>query len=352
MTLTTTAERATTFEERPLVPSLPILLLHVHESCNCRCVMCDIWKRERGAELDLDVFARHRASLQSLGVRQVVLTGGEPLMHSGLPALCTFLRGAGIERITLLSTGLLLRKRADAIAAFIDEIYVSIDGPEAIHDNVRRVRNCFRLIHEGIESVRALTPEMPIHARMTIQRENHAAVRAAVDAAKTLRVNSISFLPADVSSQAFNRELIWPLERQAQVALTSMEVSALETEIELLIDQYASEIANGFIVERPDKLRRIARRFREQLGELEPVSPRCNAPWVSAVLEVNGDVRPCFFHPAIGNAREQSLEAVVNSPKAQEFRRTLDIATNPVCQRCVCSLHYKAQATENVSFSA
>jgi len=196
MSLTVLTEHLSVLENQSTLKSLPILLLHVHESCNCRCVMCDIWKRERGAELDLEAFERHRTSLQSLGVRQVVLTGGEPLLHSSLPALCTFLRDSGVERITLLSTGLLLRKRAELVAASIDEIYLSLDGPEAVHDDVRRVRNGFQLMREGVESVRALAPAMPIHARMTIQSQNHAALRAAVDSAKTLGVDSISFLPA------------------------------------------------------------------------------------------------------------------------------------------------------------
>ncbi len=50
--------------------SIPILLLNVHEHCNCRCVMCDIWQRKDGRELDLADFARHRESLLQLGVRQ------------------------------------------------------------------------------------------------------------------------------------------------------------------------------------------------------------------------------------------------------------------------------------------
>jgi radical SAM protein with 4Fe4S-binding SPASM domain len=75
------------------------------------------------------------------------------------------------------------------------------------------------------------------------------------------------------------------------------------------------------------------------LGQAQPVAPRCNAPWVSAVISAEGDVRPCFFHPAFGNIRDQGLEEIVNSPQALRFRNELDIANNPICQRCVCSLH-------------
>ena len=50
-------------------------------------------------------------------------------------------------------------------------------------------------------------------------------------------------------------------------------------------------------------------------------------------------MRPCFFHPAFGNINDSSLHEILNSPQALRFRDELDIANNPICQRCVCSLH-------------
>jgi MoaA/NifB/PqqE/SkfB family radical SAM enzyme len=320
--------------------TLPILILNVHERCNCRCMMCDIWKRESGAELGIDELARHRESIVKLGVRQVVLTGGEPLLHSNLSAICSFLRECGV-RITLLSTGLLLKKRAELVATSMDEVIVSLDGPEEVHDDVRRVKRGFQLIGEGIFAVRQVKALMPIHARSTVQKSNHALLRQTVLAAHSLGLDSISFLAADVTSQAFNRELVWPGERQNEIALSRSEVNALEAEVELLIREHSDDIASKYIVEPPEKLRAISRRFREHLGEISPEAPRCNAPWVSAVVEVDGSVRPCFFHCKIGSLKTASLEEVLNGEAAQSFRNTLNIPENPICRRCVCSLHYK-----------
>jgi MoaA/NifB/PqqE/SkfB family radical SAM enzyme len=106
--------------------------------------------------------------------------------------------------------------------------------------------------------------------------------------------------------------------------------------MEALIDE---ERDRGFVIESPEKLRRIVRHFRACHG-LEPSeAPRCNAPWVSAVIETDGTVRPCFFHDSIGNVRSDSLAAIINGPRAIEFRANLRVAENPVCRRCVCSLH-------------
>jgi radical SAM protein with 4Fe4S-binding SPASM domain len=73
----------------------------------------------------------------------------------------------------------------------------------------------------------------------------------------------------------------------------------------------------------------------------QPKAPTCNAPWVSAVIEMDGAVRPCFFHPAIGNQRDATLESVLNSAQARNFRENLVIQEDPICRRCVCSLNYR-----------
>ena len=117
--------------------------------------------------------------------------------------------------------------------------------------------------------------------------------------------------------------------------LTPEEIQRLQSEIDrLLLDPISSMVA-----ETPAKLRRIVDYFRALANGAEPEAPLCNAPWVSAVLDYDGTVRPCFFQPSIGNAKDASLAGALNSERAREFRRTLDVATNSICRRCVCSLH-------------
>src|SRR5207302_9082494 len=93
-----------------------------------------------------------------------------------------------------------------------------------------------------------------------------------------------------------------------------------------------------FVSDTPQHLDRILQHFRARLGLAEHTSPRCNAPWVSAVMETDGRVRPCFFHPVIAETSDSPLDQALNNPSAVAFREGLDIETNPVCRRCVCSL--------------
>ena len=58
--------------------SLPVLVLYPHRRCNCRCVMCDIWKDRSEDEISADDLQRHMLDIRQLNVKWVVLSGGEP----------------------------------------------------------------------------------------------------------------------------------------------------------------------------------------------------------------------------------------------------------------------------------
>ena len=261
-------------------------------------------------------------------------------MNPELPELCAMLRAEKI-RLTLLTTGLLLGKKADQVAASFDDVIVSLDGPPPVHDAIRRVAGAFSLLRTGVEALRKRRYDFPITARTVVQKANHASLRETAHAARSLKLNAISFLAADLTSTAFNRPLAWPMARQEEVGLSAAELPVLESEIELLIQEASHGWEEGFLSESPEKLRRIARHFGVQLGFTKSESPVCNAPWVSAVVETDGTVRPCFFHRPIGNLENQSLEEIINSSSAREFRQELDIPNNSICNHCVCSLNYR-----------
>jgi len=272
-------------------------------------------------------------------VEWVVFTGGEALMNPELFEMASALRAAGI-RVTLLTSGLLLGRYAREIATHINDVIVSLDGPPAIHDRIRGIIDAFDRLAAGVRAIRAIAPFLPIAARCTVQKANHGALLDTARAARALDLSSISFLAVDVSSDAFNHQLPMASSHGHALLLTAEEIEALEREISRLL----ADPVRSIVAETPAKLARLVQYFRAQAGGFYPQSPVCNAPWVSAVVDQDGDVRPCFFHPSIGNIKGRSLTQVLNSEPALTFRRTLDVPTNPICRRCVCSLHRPAQS--------
>jgi len=319
--------------------SLPVLILNPHSRCNCRCTMCDIWKTTKAQEISVEDLKRQLESIKRLHVQWVVFSGGEALMHSDLWSLIDLLRERQI-RITLLSSGLLLGRHAASLVKSVDDVIVSLDGPPAIHNSIRGVPGGFEIMAAGIASILEGDPNFRISARCTVQRSNFRYLCDTVDAARALHLNSISFLAADVDSTAFARSDGWSIEKKATVGLDPAEIAGLESEIEALISR---GVCGHFVCESPAKLRRIARHFRAVLNEIPGVAPVCNAPWNSAVVEADGAVRPCFFHGPIGNLNSgKPLDQILNGPEAVAFRQSLDVATNAVCQKCVCSLNWRS----------
>jgi Fe-coproporphyrin III synthase len=324
--------------------TLPILILLPHSKCNCRCVMCDIWKANRaGQEITAEQLAPHLAQIRKLKPQQIVLSGGEALMHSNLWALCEAL-GPLNAKITLLSTGLLLKRHAENVVRWCDEVIVSLDGDRDTHDAIRRVPRAYDRLAEGITALRALQPDFHITARCVLQNANYAILPAIISAAHDLGLNQISFLGADVSTEAFNRPDAWDSTRIDTVALSVDQIAEFYTVLEIVVRDCAADFDSGFIAESPQKLRRIAQYYAALNGLTDFPTVTCNAPWVSTVIEADGTVRPCFFHAEMGNLNEAPLTQIINSPAAVNFRRELDVSKDPICRKCVCTLNLGTRA--------
>jgi MoaA/NifB/PqqE/SkfB family radical SAM enzyme len=320
------------------IHTLPIVILMPHSRCNCRCVMCDIWRANKnGQEIAPELLAQHIDSFRKLGVEWVVMSGGEALMHSNLWALCEQVK-AMPAKITLLSTGLLLKRNAENVVKWCDEVVVSLDGSGEVHNEIRRIPRAFDRLAEGVASLKSLDPEFRVTGRCVVQRRNFADLSNIIDAAHTIGLDQISFLAVDVSSSAFNRPQPWGDERVSEVALSPNEVRELDQIVEEVIVRRADDFASGFVAESPDKLRRIPRYFAALNGVGEFPTTVCNAPWVSAVVETDGAVRPCFFHESFGNINELPLDEILNSTHARAFRAGLDVTQNEICRKCVCTL--------------
>jgi len=324
-----------------IISSLPIVILMPHSSCNCRCVMCDIWKgNQHLRQLDEPDIRGLLKTFKKYQTRQVVMSGGEALLNPNFFRFCELLKTEHIK-ITVLSTGLTVHKHADLLVKWVDDIIVSLDGDEVLHDTIRNIPGAFRKLAAGIQSIRAIDPNFQITGRSVIHRLNFRRWKEIIYTAKEIGLDSISFLPADVSSTAFNREKVWTPDRQQEIVLKENELEEMKMITGRILEECYDEFKNRFIAESPQKFQKIYYYYAAYYG-LNPFPyKKCNAPWVSTVIEADGTVRPCFFHKAYGNIKNGSLDSIINSDSAVEFRKKLDMDKNETCQKCVCSLNLR-----------
>jgi MoaA/NifB/PqqE/SkfB family radical SAM enzyme len=138
---------------------------------------------------------------------------------------------------------------------------------------------------------------------------------------------------------------LWSEERQHEILPGKNELAELKDVIESIIANYHDDFESRFIAESPDKLRKIYEYYAAFYNMNPFPYKKCNAPWVSTVIEADGSVRPCFFHDSLGNIRNNSLEKILNSREAISFRKNLDIDSNATCRKCVCYLNLPPRAS-------
>jgi MoaA/NifB/PqqE/SkfB family radical SAM enzyme len=243
-------------------------------------------------------------------------------------------------RLHLLTSGLALERFAPEIAARFDEVTVSLDGHSAALYRTIRGVNGLDALAAGVRALRRLAPTLPLRARSTISRHNFRHLAELADAARAMGLDQISFLAADVTSDAFNRPpgaVPLAVAEDGRLLLDGPEVAELEAVIERFVRSHARAFAAREILPGPEGLRRLSRYFRAHLGQGPFPAVDCNAPWASVFIEADGAVRPCFFHPSVGNLRERPLAELLEAAMPR-FRRGLDVATDPICERCVCTL--------------
>jgi MoaA/NifB/PqqE/SkfB family radical SAM enzyme len=313
--------------------ALPLLVLYLTDGCNSRCVTCDIWRSPRRnmapALVDQIVDA-----CPDLGVRWVLLSGGEAMQHPDWPAIATRLRATG-ARVLLLTNGLLLRKQIDAVAANVDEVIISLDGGTAATYAAIRGVDAFDLVCEGIGAASARG--IPVTTRTTIGRANYAELPQIIEAARAAGAARISFLAVDVlSAEAFGpRDL-----DNASGALTAEDIDAFEAVLDDVTARYADAFASGLLAESPGKLRRLVDYFRAVNGAGVYPAPRCNAPHISTVVEVDGRLRPCYFLPTYGRITpDDDLGTALNTDVARALRRAYRTGQRTECAHCVCPLY-------------
>ncbi len=170
------------------------LRISVTDRCNLRCVYCmppeGVQWRGHDEILSFEEIERFANIAVGEGISKIRLTGGEPLVRSGIVDHVRRLREiTGLEAIALTTNGTLLRKYAAELrAAGLERVNVSLDtlDPE-VYSQVTR-RGSLEAVLDGLEAafevgmdpvklnvvvVRRLEQDLLGFARMTLERPIH-----------------------------------------------------------------------------------------------------------------------------------------------------------------------------------
>ncbi len=115
-------------------PSLRYLELQITDACNLRCKHCYLGDNA-GKELSPRKVRDILAEFEQMQGLRVLITGGEPLLHSGFAEINEMLPDFFIRRVLFTNGVLITRNLLSSLK--VDEIQISIDGLERGHDAIR-----------------------------------------------------------------------------------------------------------------------------------------------------------------------------------------------------------------------
>src|SRR5438045_5340291 len=158
---------------QPLRPST--LIAELSYQCPLHCPYCsnplDIGGEKYRGELETEHWIRTFGQARGLGVLQLALTGGEPMLRRDLVALCDAARDAGLYSSLITAGTLFTRERGEALkAAGLDHVQISIQSPDP-DENDRIAGN--RSFAKKIAAARAARElDFPLTINCVLHRQN------------------------------------------------------------------------------------------------------------------------------------------------------------------------------------
>jgi cyclic pyranopterin phosphate synthase len=287
------------------------LRLSVVDRCNFRCQYCmpadGLPWLDRSEILTFEEIQRLMVLFASMGVGDLRLTGGEPLVRSEFPKLVSMLRPIrGLREISVTTNGYLLERDAEAlVGAGVDRFNISVDSlaRDAFFKITRR--DALAQVMRGLEAIAAFPEVRPIKVNAIAMRDftEREVLRFCELARSTdYQVRFIEFMPLD-ADQSWTPDSV----------LTGAEIRSI------------AETA-GELVEVPREPHATARIYRfadgsGEIGFINPVSEPFCADCNRVRLTSDGKLRTCLFSihetdlrgPMRSGAADDELEVLIRN---------------------------------------
>lgn len=352
---------------RALAPGGRALPPHVYyfevtRACNLRCQMCQYIdflenvpvKEQRVGELTTDEWLDVIAQIEPASL--VIFSGGELFVR---PDMMTILDAATKRaRVHFITNGTMLddarvaeleRRFAPRLGRKgINIVSISIDGPPAAHDLIRRKPGGFARTAEGIGRLHAARAgrarRVPMLTTTTVIQPDNVDTLAELPALLAELDIDIMNLATETRVQDladFGKRAPRDIET-SEITWASIERGRLD---EALDRTMAAADAAGIELRMPRMPRADLLDFYD--GGTDGVPTRldlsgydCLTPWFGIAVDPWGSVMSCASY-SYGNVREARLADLWNGDRARAFRRTSREGLYDFCPGC-CMLEHRS----------
>jgi GTP 3',8-cyclase len=279
--------------------------ISITDKCNFRCTYCmpaeGLPWLKKAEILSYEEIERIARVAVKIGIEQIRLTGGEPLVRRDVPDLVRQLRKIEeLHSLSLTTNGILLKQQAGALAeAGLNRINVSLDS--LVREKFAQLtrRDQLSRVLEGLEELEKYPSIHPIKINAVAVRgysEEEVLDFVQLARRKAYRMRWIEFMPLDADQLWRKEDILTGAEIKAIIEATYGPLIVITT-------SDPSETARRYT-------------FSDGIGEvgfINPVSEPFCASCDRIRLTADGQLRTCLFA-----TEETDLRAVVRSDASDD----------------------------------
>ncbi len=318
--------------------------------CTSHCMSCTAWRRKVDPrdELSVGEWLDVGRALLDRGVQSFELFGGDVFLRKDVVfPLCELLHAGGGEIHIPTNCNLVDRPTAELLARTVHTLYLSVDGVEGGHDQVRGTPGTFGRMLQALEWIREArgerrTPRLVCnttvsrHNMRSLPRIGRFAVEAGFDEVHFEYVGE--FTNEHVARSCIDGEPPSPLYLRCgeSCLIPPADVPPFRRRLRRV---------------REDIHRRSDNRVRAVTANIDALSDgqiargtvpcrRCFVERTTVVIDPCGALVPCVFfdHFPVGNVREGALRRSWETPQRKNFRDLRAAGELELCHHCIMSV--------------
>lgn len=320
-----------------MVPKKKLELVHLQltRDCNLRCWFCGQWGKKGfffgkpSLEMTVSDWKKviddvYKAAADKSDLPSFILWGGEPLVSPCFDEVAQYLHSLGF-RTAIVTNGVLIDKHIETCKNFIDRIYLSVDGPEKIHDSIRG-EGVFKTVCKNLELIRGGKAEIVIMSVLS-----------------PALVECIEKLP-----EAFEELCPDEVILQEMITITPQEAADYKHWLSSAFGICAHDI-DSWIGEMPENFEEIKKAKIQQLLKTKTsyklvyrphgdgaAREFCLSPFRHVHVAWNGNVLYCtdFYDFCAGNVKKEKITDIFENEISEKYRTEIMNGKCATCRHC------------------
>lgn len=309
-----------------------LLILDITHACNLHCRICDIWKTHKDEkDLDLEVIKKLLTEAKQLEIKEIALSGGEPLLRADILEILEHAKNLGIKNLGILTNGIEMEKQFNIIKPYLlDKTIspvISLDSlkPE-IHNYIRNDKNAWRKTMQGIKVLLELKQhhrQVEVNIISIVLNQNLEELLPLAEHLHSIGVSSLQF------QGLLANNLNLAQRKQSEFWIQAEQLSLLDQTLEGLVS--FKEAKGNFIKNSRSNLLLLKKYFR---GQLEKSDVICMSAEKTFLVSNQGMCTTCFL--PYGNVRRQHLKNIMEDKQIIAARKAVKLCSWPCLLPCFC----------------